>query len=67
MLERRLEAHRLKLVMRTRARIAERLRPLCAHVPEEEFSALVAKMAEVEIKYAHRRLEDLIGTDLVGN
>lgn len=34
-------------------RIAERVRPVCLHMPEEEFWALVEQMARVEQKYIH--------------
>lgn len=34
-------------------RIAERVRPVCAHMPEEEFRALVEQMARIEHKYIH--------------
>jgi hypothetical protein len=34
-------------------RIAERVRPVCAHMPETEFRALIEKMATIEQKYIH--------------
>lgn len=34
-----------------RVEIAERLRKVCIAMPDEEFDALVARMAEVEYKY----------------
>jgi len=34
-----------------RAAIAERLRNVCSAMPQDEFDALVARMAEVERKY----------------
>jgi len=34
-------------------RIAERVRAVCLHMPEEEFWALVERMARIEQKYIH--------------
>ena len=34
-------------------RIAERVRPVCSHMPEAEFHALVEQMARIEQKYIH--------------
>ena len=34
-------------------RIADRVRPVCAHMPEPEFDALVEQMAQIEQKYIH--------------
>jgi hypothetical protein len=34
-------------------RIAERVRPVCTHMPEDQFRALVEQMARVEQKYIH--------------
>ena len=34
-------------------RIAERVRPVCAHMPEREFRTLVERMARIEQKYIH--------------
>lgn len=34
-------------------RIAARIRPVCAHIPEAEFRSLVERMASVEQKYIH--------------
>lgn len=33
------------------ARIRERVRPVCSEMPEDEFDALTARMAEIEWKY----------------
>ena len=34
--------------------IAARLRPVCAHLPPDEFAALVAEIARTRIRFAHR-------------
>lgn len=39
--------------------IRERIRPVCSEMPQEEFDALTARMAEIEWKYAHRPLSIL--------
>jgi hypothetical protein len=36
----------------TRKRIAERIRPVCANMPEEEFDKMVARMALIEYKHS---------------
>jgi hypothetical protein len=41
-----------------RAAISERLRNICGTMPEEEFNALVARMAEVEHKYEEYAVND---------
>lgn len=35
-----------------RRRIAERVRPVCANMPEEEFETMVTRMALIEWKHA---------------
>ena len=32
-------------------RIASRLRPVCTTMPREEFDAMVARLADIELKY----------------
>ena len=34
--------------------IAARLGPVCAHLPPDEFAALVAEIARTRIRFAHR-------------
>lgn len=36
----------------TRRRIAERVRPVCMHMAEEEFETMVTRMALIEWKHA---------------
>lgn len=36
----------------TRRKIAERIRPVCADMPEEEFETMVTRMALIEWKHA---------------
>jgi hypothetical protein len=36
----------------TRKRIAERIRPVCTHMSEEEFEVMVTRMALIEWKHA---------------
>lgn len=36
----------------TRKRIAERIRPVCGGMPEEDFEKMVARMALIEYKHA---------------
>lgn len=36
----------------TRKRIAERIRPVCAHMPEEDFEKMVTRMALIEYKHS---------------
>jgi hypothetical protein len=36
----------------TRKSIAERLRPVCGHMSEEEFETMVTRMALIEYKHA---------------
>lgn len=59
MKNRRLEPARTEIVERTRAEVARRIKRVCAHLDEEEFNALVARMADIEIKYAMRREDAL--------
>jgi hypothetical protein len=37
--------------------IAHRLRPVCSHFPEEEFTELIDQIARIEYKYAQRAAE----------
>jgi hypothetical protein len=37
--------------------IAQRLRPVCAHFPEEEFTDLIDQIARIEHKYAQKAAE----------
>ena len=50
------EAGRLAEVERE---IAERLRPVCPHIPQIEFETLVKRIAYVRRKYEQRRYEEL--------
>jgi hypothetical protein len=34
--------------------IRDRVRPVCSEMPQDEFDALTARMAEIEWKYTHR-------------
>ena len=43
-----------------RVEIAERLRKVCVAMPDEEFAALVARMAEVEYKDEARASSDSV-------
>ena len=36
----------------TRKKIAERIRPVCAEMPEEDFDKMVARMALIEYKHS---------------
>jgi hypothetical protein len=40
---------------RARQAIAGRLKRVCEHLEEQDFQSLIARMAEIEIKYAMRR------------
>jgi hypothetical protein len=57
--DRRRQETREERLQRTKRSIAERLAPVCHQMPREEFDALVAHMAELQIRYALRRSEDL--------
>jgi|SRR5688572_23689147 hypothetical protein len=57
--DRRRQETREERLERTKQSIAERLAPVCVQMPGEEFDALVAHMAELQIRYALRRSEDL--------
>ena len=39
--------------------IAQRIRPVVRDLPEAEFDALVARMAELQYKYEQRRRADM--------
>ena len=54
-MERRALKKRSELFERTKAEIAKRLRPVCASSPDEEFQALIERIATVNIKYSQRR------------
>ena len=54
-MERRALKKRAELFERTKADIAKRLRAVCASSPHEEFQALIARMATLNIKYSQRR------------
>lgn len=54
-MERRALRKRSELFERTKTDIAKRLRAVCTYSPEEEFQALIARMATVTIKYSQRR------------
>jgi hypothetical protein len=53
--ERRREPTRTEIIDREKEAIAERLIRVCHELPRHEFEALVARMAEIEIKYRLRR------------
>jgi hypothetical protein len=57
--DRRRQETREERLERTKQSIAERLAPVCVQMPGEEFDALVAHMAELQIRYALRRSDDL--------
>lgn len=38
----------------TRKRIAQRIRPICAAMPEDEFETMVTRMALIEWKHAQQ-------------
>ena len=46
--------------------VAKRLRPACAHIPEDEFAALVDRMTTIHLKYLYRRVVDLFPEPLDG-
>jgi hypothetical protein len=56
-MERRTDQARNALYIRTKMAIAARLRRACQDFDEEEFDALVERMALLEIKYSMRRGE----------
>jgi len=45
-------ADRKELLAALERDIAERLRPICREMPEQEFEQLVREIAEVKLKYA---------------
>lgn len=53
-MERRLTQVRSERLERARTVIAERLKPVCAHLSEDEFEKLVEQAANFELKYALR-------------
>jgi len=61
-MDRRQEPARSELLSAVKKRLADRLRDVCAGMPAVEFDALVARMADIEIKYARRRADDQIKT-----
>ena len=61
--ERRIEAVRTDLIERTRAAVAGRIGRVCAHLEPEDFQALVARIAEIEIKYSMRRDQSFFVSD----
>lgn len=54
-MERRALQRRRELFERTKSEIAKRLRSACAGLRDEDFEALVARIATVNIKYSQRR------------
>jgi hypothetical protein len=44
--------------------VATRLRPICEHMPQQEFDQLVDEVVRTNIKYMQRRAEDLFAADL---
>lgn len=56
-MERRVDAARTALFLKTKLAIGKRLERSCRHLAREEFDALVERMALVEIKYSMRRGE----------
>lgn len=61
---RRFEEARAALLRRAKGEIAQRIAQVCGDMSAPDFDALVTHMAELEIKYALRRSEDLF-PDLV--
>jgi hypothetical protein len=57
--ERRKEPTRTEIVDREKDAIAQRLIRVCHEMPPHEFEVLVARMAEIEIKYRLRRVYPL--------
>jgi hypothetical protein len=58
-MERRLGESQEARFQRVERDIAERLRPVCSHMPESDFAELVKHVAAVNIKYAARRASDM--------
>lgn len=56
---RRFEEARVALLRRAKGEIATRIARVCGDMSAPDFDALVTHMAELEIKYAMRRSEDL--------
>jgi hypothetical protein len=46
------ERHDTTRLEATRKRIAERIRPVCADMPEEDFEKMVTRMALIEYKHS---------------
>jgi hypothetical protein len=59
---RRIDDARRELLAHTKEQIASRLRPVCSQMPDDEFEELVTRAAEIEIRYAMRRRDALIGS-----
>lgn len=62
MQNRRLVPMRTEIVERTRAAVAGRIKRVCEHLPEQEFESLVARIADIEIRYALRREDAFFDT-----
>jgi hypothetical protein len=58
-MERRIGESQEARFQRVERDIAERLRPVCAHMPESDFAELVRHVAAMNIKYAARRASDM--------
>ena len=51
---------------RVKADLAERLRNVCAHMTEQDFNALIERMATFHVKYTLRRTIDFPEVDRGG-
>jgi len=59
--DRRVEPYRSNVMRMVKDDIAQRLRPVCAHLPPDEFDSLIEHMATVKIKFSLRRVEGFFG------
>ena len=59
--DRRIEPLRSDRVQEAKAELAARLRGVCANLSAEDFDALLERMVLIDIKYAQRAAESLIG------
>jgi hypothetical protein len=59
--DRRLEPLRSERVRVAKVELAGRLRGVCAHLTAADFDALLERMVTLEIKYAQRAHENLMG------
>jgi hypothetical protein len=59
--DRRVEPLRTERVAMAKAALAGRLRRVCSHLSASEFDALLERMVLLDIKYAQRANEHLLG------